>query len=316
MWDVQQMTPGKSLNEQIHEAVGLATHCVFLATKNSIESLWCLTEIGAFWGANKPVIVFLGDVDFSENQLPPQLQGTLHTNDAEKLVQTLLDNNIANQPLRDSVTKDVIYSRIPADPHEPDWGPEVSEMLRQVRAQAQQRNFQRAYDISSRIVQLAPNCANAHGNMATALVHMRKFEEAKEKYEEIIARFPDKSQLVARTLHNLAWVELCWKGMDDQHAMEQCKKLYLRSLALDNTRLPTRALYLVCLAILHEHSEAEQFLQASIRQGGFLDALRSQVSALNQQGFDTLSHIPQWLQSHLREENPPETMGDKSNDSK
>ena len=310
VWDVQEMTHGISLSEQIQTAVGLATHCVFLATKNSTESLWCLTEIGAFWGAKKPVIVFLGDTDFSEDKLPPQLQGLLHTSDAEKLIEALLDDSIVQMPVMDTVTEGVINSRIPADPVEPDWGPEVSDMLRQVRTEAQAGNFQHAYDLSSQVVQLSPNCARAHGNMATALVHLRRFNEAIEKYREIVSRFPDHSQLVARTLHNLAWAKLCWKGMDDEHTMEKCKDLFLRSLALDNTRLPTRAQYLVCLAILKEHSEAEQFLRASVKQPGFLDALRNQVSALDQQGFDTLSHIPEWLQSHLGKHNPPQKLGD------
>lgn len=60
--------------------------CVFLATTHSLESRWCLAELGAFWGAGKKVIVYLADPAIDQSALPPQFQGNLWTADAEELI--------------------------------------------------------------------------------------------------------------------------------------------------------------------------------------------------------------------------------------
>jgi hypothetical protein len=85
-WDVAQLVPGLSLAEQLRRAVELCDVCVFLATRTSIQSKWCLAELGAFWGAGKRVIVYLADPEVKESELPPQLQGNLWTKDARQLV--------------------------------------------------------------------------------------------------------------------------------------------------------------------------------------------------------------------------------------
>lgn len=35
--------------------------CVFIATGNSVRSRWCHAETEAFWGAGKPVLVYVAD---------------------------------------------------------------------------------------------------------------------------------------------------------------------------------------------------------------------------------------------------------------
>lgn len=49
--------------------------CIFVATHRALESSWCGTELGAFWGAGKPVIVYLADSSLSDEELPPIVQG-------------------------------------------------------------------------------------------------------------------------------------------------------------------------------------------------------------------------------------------------
>ena len=88
-WDVSQLSPGHSLAEQLRCAIEHCDVCIFLATRRSLQSKWCLAELGAFWGAGKRVMVYLADPEVKEADLPPQFQGDLWTADAEQLVSAI-----------------------------------------------------------------------------------------------------------------------------------------------------------------------------------------------------------------------------------
>jgi hypothetical protein len=85
-WDPSKMSPGESLANQLQDAIGRCELCVFVATRRSIESPWCLAEVGAFWGAGKRVLIFLADPDLTDVVLPPQFKGNLRVDKADKLV--------------------------------------------------------------------------------------------------------------------------------------------------------------------------------------------------------------------------------------
>ena len=88
-WDAGEMSPGYSLSEQLRYAINDCGQCVFIATSRSIESQWCLAELGAFWAAGKTVILFLADPDLEASVLPPQFRGNLHANDANRLIEVI-----------------------------------------------------------------------------------------------------------------------------------------------------------------------------------------------------------------------------------
>jgi hypothetical protein len=100
-WDQQTMAVGQSLADQLREAIRTCDACVFLATKRSVDSKWCMAELGAFWGAGKRVIVFLADPEVSEAQLPGQFQGNLWSRDARKVLEAI-------QTVSGSVPDDVL----------------------------------------------------------------------------------------------------------------------------------------------------------------------------------------------------------------
>ena len=87
-WDPTEMDAGSSLRDQLREAILRCDVCVFLATKNSVDSDWCMAEVGAFWGSGKRVIVFITDDDLDETHVPPQLQGDLRAEDFDSLVRS------------------------------------------------------------------------------------------------------------------------------------------------------------------------------------------------------------------------------------
>jgi CheY-like chemotaxis protein len=74
-WDPLEVRPGRSLRDQLREAVEQCCACVFVATRKSVESSWCGAELGAFWGAGKPIIVYLAEASMTEDELPPIVRG-------------------------------------------------------------------------------------------------------------------------------------------------------------------------------------------------------------------------------------------------
>jgi TIR domain len=105
-WDQETMAVGRSLADQLGNAIRICDACVFLATKRSMASQWCMAELGAFWGAGKQVIIFLADPDITEEQLPPQFRGNLWTGDARKVVETIKTLSATVQD--DALTPDLV----------------------------------------------------------------------------------------------------------------------------------------------------------------------------------------------------------------
>ncbi len=90
-FDVAELAPGLSLADQLRAVIEKCEVCIFLATRRSIQSRWCLAELGAFWGAGKRAIVYVADPDLTETDIPPQFQGNLRTASAQQLVAAVGD---------------------------------------------------------------------------------------------------------------------------------------------------------------------------------------------------------------------------------
>jgi CheY-like chemotaxis protein len=74
-WNPAEVKSGASLREQLRAAVEQCRVCIFVATRDAIESSWCGAELGAFWGTGKPIIVYLAEPSLSEDDLPPLVHG-------------------------------------------------------------------------------------------------------------------------------------------------------------------------------------------------------------------------------------------------
>lgn len=74
-WNPAEIKPGASLREQLRAAVERCNLCIFIATRRSIESSWCGAELGAFWGAGKPIIVYVAEPSLEDAELPQIVQG-------------------------------------------------------------------------------------------------------------------------------------------------------------------------------------------------------------------------------------------------
>ena len=74
-WNPSEIRPGASLREQLRSAVECCELCIFIATRKSVGSSWCGAELGAFWGAGKPIIVYLAEASLTDDELPQIVQG-------------------------------------------------------------------------------------------------------------------------------------------------------------------------------------------------------------------------------------------------
>lgn len=95
-WDVAKLAIGHPLADGLRDAIEKCDVCVFVATSRSLESRWCLAELGAFWGAGKRVILYLADPAVNESDLPPQFRGNLWTDDAAKVVEAVKVSDVSS----------------------------------------------------------------------------------------------------------------------------------------------------------------------------------------------------------------------------
>jgi hypothetical protein len=115
-WKPEAMEAGGSLTDQLREAINRCDVCIFLATRNSVESKWCLAEVGAFWGAGKRVIVFLAESGIDQGKIPPQFQSDLLTSHVEDVIRVArLRITDAEKKRRESVTKPKLVSEMTID---------------------------------------------------------------------------------------------------------------------------------------------------------------------------------------------------------
>jgi len=105
-WDQEQMLVGRGLAEQLRQAIAACDACVFIATRRSLASQWCMAELGAFWGAGKDVLIFQADVDLDVRDMPPQFEGLLRSDDAGVMIGQL-QRLSARVPL-DVLTPDLV----------------------------------------------------------------------------------------------------------------------------------------------------------------------------------------------------------------
>lgn len=87
--EASEMTPSESLAVQLRQAIHDCRCCVFIVTRCSVASNWCLAELGAFWGAAKKVFLYMGESGLSDSDLPVQFRGSFWTSDASILIDNL-----------------------------------------------------------------------------------------------------------------------------------------------------------------------------------------------------------------------------------
>lgn len=81
----QNLKAGASLKDQLRDAISKCDVCIFVATRSSVTSPWCLNEIGAFWGAGKRIVLYAANADI-ENKLPPLFKGDYWTADTREVI--------------------------------------------------------------------------------------------------------------------------------------------------------------------------------------------------------------------------------------
>lgn len=74
-WSTQEIAAGLSLRDELQAAIRECSVCIFVATEKSLASDWCQAEIGAFWGLDRPVVVYLAEDPPTKLKMPEQFTG-------------------------------------------------------------------------------------------------------------------------------------------------------------------------------------------------------------------------------------------------
>lgn len=97
-WNPSEIRSGASLREQLRAAVERCGLCIFVATRQSVESSWCGAELGAFWGAGKPIIVYLAEASLKDDELPQIVQGDVWERRISKIVERAREITAESSP--------------------------------------------------------------------------------------------------------------------------------------------------------------------------------------------------------------------------
>lgn len=85
-WNTKTMKAGVSLKDQLRMAINKCDVCIFIATRSSVNSKWCLAETGAFWGAGKRIILYVANPDIDKKEMPPLFEGDLWICDVREVI--------------------------------------------------------------------------------------------------------------------------------------------------------------------------------------------------------------------------------------
>jgi len=90
-WKPGSLKAGASLSDQLRQSIVECELCVFVATRHSVQSSWCGAELGAFWGAGKPVVIYVAEASLSEDEMPKQFKGHLVERRIARVVDAVQD---------------------------------------------------------------------------------------------------------------------------------------------------------------------------------------------------------------------------------
>jgi hypothetical protein len=96
-WDPGGIAAGATLQEALSDAIGACSICVFIATKASLISGWCQAELGAFWGLQRPVLVYLPNGDLTDADLPVQFRHQLWAGTIDKVIKSIRDQLVSDR---------------------------------------------------------------------------------------------------------------------------------------------------------------------------------------------------------------------------
>lgn len=85
-WNPAEIKSGESLRGQLQQAIHGCSVCIFVATHRAVRSSWCGAELGAFWGAGRPVIVYIADSSLADADLPPIVHGDVWERSISRVV--------------------------------------------------------------------------------------------------------------------------------------------------------------------------------------------------------------------------------------
>jgi hypothetical protein len=107
--DRDSISAGENIADKIRDGIRQSFCCVFVLNSYSLNSTWCIAEVGAFWGAGKPIIIYRGIEPRCD---PPDYLRAIHfAQDHHSVLE-----GIANERLKFETLSKQLADAVPEDP--------------------------------------------------------------------------------------------------------------------------------------------------------------------------------------------------------
>jgi tetratricopeptide (TPR) repeat protein len=171
------------------------------------------------------------------------------------------------------------------------------ESMRQSGILIEKSDFDRALEYARKAARLDRKCWQARLRCGALLQESGNLVEGSAHYNYILERFKGNNKACAAAKHNLATVlERQFTCYGPQQAHREMAGLCEASLALDSSRVYTRA-FLVCIYLrMNKPEKAHKLLEASFRYSGFSKVMRLELEK-SPDGLDLLKRLPTWAQN-------------------
>lgn len=85
LWlDINEIHAGENIAQRLVEGIRESACCILILNKFSLSSTWCMAEVGAFWGAEKPIIIYTTE---PRCDVPPYLNGLKYASGSSDVVE-------------------------------------------------------------------------------------------------------------------------------------------------------------------------------------------------------------------------------------
>jgi tetratricopeptide (TPR) repeat protein len=284
----QEISAGvRSRIEDSRLVVGLLTRDVEISKNKWQPSQWIVQEITWAVARGIPVLLAVENGVVFNGGLVGELEQIFFKNGDY----TSAVHRIAKQAK--SMMSGVI---VPQELPEESLDARVWVFILKARECGRKRQWKEVLSLSEQALRLDPKVWRAKLNYGLALVMLGHLSRAENVFEEMSRDFADNHQALAATYHNFGWIEeVRSAGSREMKSLRKQSRYYERSLALEASRIYTRASLLLCKALMSEKNQANTLLMASLKYRGFLTALRSEIDNRGWLGHQALRELPEWL---------------------
>lgn len=169
-------------------------------------------------------------------------------------------------------------------------------LILEARACGKKKQWDEVERLSKEALELDPKAWRAMLNFGIARGKKGHLSEAEKIFLEMLELFAGNEKALPAIYSNLGWIEVVKSGGSrDIKSLRKQAKYFEKSLKLQPSGLDTRAILILCYALMGEKEKANDLFMDSLKYRFFFDALRFEVENKGWLGHEALKELPIWL---------------------